>query len=99
MVRIGDNIYLSSVDIRTPTKRYPPPTACALTSSPKTKNRRCTSTTPRSNDGALTQRTVSYIDSNLLEGERIVFRTRVHWMLFVAPVLFTVVVLLPAAWF
>jgi uncharacterized membrane protein YdbT with pleckstrin-like domain len=42
---------------------------------------------------------VSYIDSNLLEGERVVFRTRVHWMLFVAPVLFTLVVLLPAAWF
>jgi len=42
---------------------------------------------------------MSYIDSNLLEGERVVFRTRVHWMLFVAPVLFTVIVLLPAAWF
>ena len=41
---------------------------------------------------------MSYIDSNLLEGERVVFRTRVHWMLFVAPVLFTIVVLLPAAW-
>jgi uncharacterized membrane protein YdbT with pleckstrin-like domain len=45
------------------------------------------------------RKTVSYIDSNLLEGERVVFRTRVHWMLFVAPVLFTIVVLLPAAWF
>jgi uncharacterized membrane protein YdbT with pleckstrin-like domain len=42
---------------------------------------------------------MSYIDRNLLEGERVVFRTRVHWMLFVAPALFTVVVLLPAAWF
>jgi uncharacterized membrane protein YdbT with pleckstrin-like domain len=42
---------------------------------------------------------MSYIDSNLLEGERVVFRTRVHWLLFVAPVLFTAVVLLPAAWF
>jgi uncharacterized membrane protein YdbT with pleckstrin-like domain len=42
---------------------------------------------------------VSYIDRNLLEGERVVFRTRVHWMLFVAPFLFTVVVFLPAAWF
>ena len=42
---------------------------------------------------------MSYIDRNLLEGERVVYRTRVHWLLFVVPVLFTVVVLLPIAWF
>lgn len=42
---------------------------------------------------------MSYIDRNLLEGERVVYRTRVHWLLFVVPMLFTVVVLLPIAWF
>jgi uncharacterized membrane protein YdbT with pleckstrin-like domain len=42
---------------------------------------------------------VSYIDSNLLEGERVVFRTRLHWLLFLGPVLVTVIILLPAAWF
>jgi uncharacterized membrane protein YdbT with pleckstrin-like domain len=41
---------------------------------------------------------MSYIDGNLLEGERVVYRTRLHWLLFVMPVLFTVVVLLPIAW-
>jgi uncharacterized membrane protein YdbT with pleckstrin-like domain len=43
--------------------------------------------------------TMSYIDGNLLQGERVVYRTRLHWLLFAMPVLFTVVVLLPAAWF
>ena len=44
------------------------------------------------------RRTVSYIDSNLLEGERVVFRTRLHWLLFLGPVLLTVIVLFPVAW-
>jgi uncharacterized membrane protein YdbT with pleckstrin-like domain len=42
---------------------------------------------------------MSYIDSNLLDGEHVVFRTRLHWLLFMGPVLFIVIVLLPAAWF
>jgi len=42
---------------------------------------------------------VSYIDSNLLAGESVVFRTRLHWLLFLGPVLFTVIILLPIAWF
>ena len=42
---------------------------------------------------------MSYIDGNLLEGEHVVYRTRLHWLLFTAPVLFTVIVLLPIAWF
>ncbi|MEO6929045.1 MAG: PH domain-containing protein [Casimicrobiaceae bacterium] len=41
---------------------------------------------------------MSYIDSNLLAGEEVVYRTRLHWLLFMAPVLVTVFVLLPAAW-
>ena len=41
---------------------------------------------------------MSYIDGNLLEGEHVVYRTRPHWLLFIMPVLFTVVVLLPIAW-
>jgi uncharacterized membrane protein YdbT with pleckstrin-like domain len=42
---------------------------------------------------------MSYIDGNLLEGERVVYRTRLHWLLFALPVLFTMVLLLPATWF
>jgi membrane protein YdbS with pleckstrin-like domain len=42
---------------------------------------------------------MSYIDRNLLPGEQVVYRTRLHWLLFLAPVLFTVVVLLPIAGF
>jgi uncharacterized membrane protein YdbT with pleckstrin-like domain len=41
---------------------------------------------------------MSYIDANLLPDERVVFRTRLHWLLFLSPVLFIVVVLLPIAW-
>jgi len=41
---------------------------------------------------------MSYIDRNLLEGEHVVFRTRLHWLLFMGPVLLTVFVLLPVAW-
>ncbi len=42
---------------------------------------------------------MSYIDGNLVPGERVVYRTRLHWLLFMVPVLFTAVVLLPIAWF
>jgi uncharacterized membrane protein YdbT with pleckstrin-like domain len=42
---------------------------------------------------------MSYIDSNLLEGERVVYRTRLHWLLFMGPVFFVVVILCPIAWF
>ncbi len=42
---------------------------------------------------------MSYIDSNLLEGERVVFRTRLHWLLFLGPVLLTAIVLFPIACF
>jgi uncharacterized membrane protein YdbT with pleckstrin-like domain len=41
---------------------------------------------------------LSYIDSNLLPDERIVFRTRLHWLLFLWPVVFVVFVMFPAAW-
>jgi uncharacterized membrane protein YdbT with pleckstrin-like domain len=41
---------------------------------------------------------MSYIDANLLAGERVVYRTRLHWLLFMTPVLFTAIVLLPIAW-
>ena len=42
---------------------------------------------------------MSYIDRNLIEGERVVYRTRLHWLVFAMPILVTIVVLLPAAWF
>jgi len=42
---------------------------------------------------------MSYIDGNLLAGERVVYRTRLHWLLLMGPVLFTAVVLFPIAWF
>lgn len=42
---------------------------------------------------------MSYIDRHLLEGERIVFRTRLHWALFVTPILFCAAVLAPIAAF
>ena len=41
---------------------------------------------------------MSYIDKNLLQGERVVFRTRLHWKLLVGPVLFLLAMLVPAAW-
>lgn len=41
---------------------------------------------------------MSYIDSNLLAGETVVYRTRLHWILFIGPVLFTIVVLAPTTW-
>jgi uncharacterized membrane protein YdbT with pleckstrin-like domain len=42
---------------------------------------------------------MSYIDSNLLAGEQVVYRTRLHWLVFLTPVLCVAVVLLPIAWF
>ena len=42
---------------------------------------------------------MSYIDRNLIAGERVVYRTRLHWLVYAMPVLFSVVVLLPIAWF
>jgi uncharacterized membrane protein YdbT with pleckstrin-like domain len=42
---------------------------------------------------------MSYIDSNLLAGEQVVYRTRLHWLMFLTPVLFVAVVLLPIGWF
>lgn len=42
---------------------------------------------------------MSYIDRNLLPGERVIYRTRLHWNLFVMPALFTAVILLPGTWF
>jgi uncharacterized membrane protein YdbT with pleckstrin-like domain len=41
---------------------------------------------------------MSYIDGNLLAGERIVYRTSLHWKVFIVPVLFTVFILLPIVW-
>ena len=42
---------------------------------------------------------MSYIDSNLLARETVGYRTRLHWLLFIVPVLFTIVVLVPLTWF
>ena len=42
---------------------------------------------------------MSYIDRNLLDGEHIVYRTRLHWLLFMGPVLFILIVLVPSAGF
>jgi len=41
---------------------------------------------------------MTYIDSHLLPGERVIYRTRLHWKLFVLPLLFTIVILVPATW-
>jgi uncharacterized membrane protein YdbT with pleckstrin-like domain len=41
---------------------------------------------------------MSYIDANLMQGERVVYRTRLHWFLLLPPVLFTFLVLFPIAW-
>jgi uncharacterized membrane protein YdbT with pleckstrin-like domain len=41
---------------------------------------------------------MSYIDGNLLTGERVVFRTRLHWKLLIGPLLFAIITLLPIAW-
>lgn len=42
---------------------------------------------------------MSYIDRNLLPGETVVYRTRLHWVLFIGPLLFTIIVLVPITWF
>ena len=42
---------------------------------------------------------MSYIDGNLIAGEQVVYRTRLHWLLLLPPVLLTLVVLLPIAWY
>ena len=41
---------------------------------------------------------MSYIDGNLLPGERVVFRTRLHWKLLVGPLLFLAATLAAVAW-
>ena len=41
---------------------------------------------------------MSYIDGNLLDGEQVVYRTRLHWLQFLGPMLFIVAVLLPLDW-
>ena|SRR5450631_3853581 len=42
---------------------------------------------------------MSYIDRSLLEGERVVYRTRLHWLMVIGPVFFTTIVMAPIAWF
>src|SRR4051794_30166247 len=46
----------------------------------------------------MTQATMGYIDSNLLQGEHVVFRTRLHWKLLIGPLLLAIATLLPLAW-
>jgi len=41
---------------------------------------------------------MSYIDGNLLAGEQVVFRTRLHWKLLVGPLLFVLATVVPVAW-
>ena len=41
---------------------------------------------------------MSYIDRDLLPGEHLVYRTRLYWLVFLVPVLLSIVVLLPVAW-
>jgi uncharacterized membrane protein YdbT with pleckstrin-like domain len=41
---------------------------------------------------------VSYVNSNLLTGKRVVYRTRLYWLLLGWPVLFLIVVCVPVAW-
>ena len=41
---------------------------------------------------------MGFIDGNLLQGEHVVFRTRLHWKLMIGPLLFAIVTWLPAAW-
>jgi len=42
---------------------------------------------------------MSYVDRNLLPAERLVYRTRLHWLHFVLPVLLALVILVPISWF
>ena len=41
---------------------------------------------------------MSYVDANLLQGEQVMYRTRLHWQLFLPPLLFGLVISLPLAW-
>jgi len=41
---------------------------------------------------------MSYIDGNLVTGEQVVFRTRLHWKSLIGPFLFAVVTLSPVVW-
>ncbi|HTL77008.1 MAG TPA: PH domain-containing protein [Casimicrobiaceae bacterium] len=41
---------------------------------------------------------MSYIDANLLPGEHVAFRTRLHWKLLVGPLVLMLVTLAPVAW-
>ncbi len=41
---------------------------------------------------------MSYVDSNLLEGEHVLYRTRLHWRLFLPPIAFALIVSIPLAW-
>jgi uncharacterized membrane protein YdbT with pleckstrin-like domain len=41
---------------------------------------------------------VSYVDANLLAGERVLFRTRLHWKVLVPPLVLALVGLVPLAW-
>src|SRR5689334_4461059 len=41
---------------------------------------------------------MGFIDGNLLQGEHIVFRTRLHWKLMIGPTLFAIATSLPVAW-
>lgn len=40
---------------------------------------------------------MSYVEDNLLSGEKVLFETRLHWRLYVLPVLFTLLVMLPVS--
>lgn len=42
--------------------------------------------------------TMSYIDGNLLEGEHVVFRTRLHWKVLIGPLVLLLATLAAAAW-
>jgi uncharacterized membrane protein YdbT with pleckstrin-like domain len=41
---------------------------------------------------------MSYIDGNLLEGEHVVFRTRLHWKVLIGPLVLLLATLAAAAW-
>jgi uncharacterized membrane protein YdbT with pleckstrin-like domain len=42
---------------------------------------------------------MSYINRTLLDGERIVYRTRIHWLMVITPVFGTAIAMVPIAWF
>jgi len=41
---------------------------------------------------------MSYIDGNLLAGERIVYRTRLYWLLFLGPIALLALLTVPIVW-